>query len=106
MPRWDGDGGRVKQTIFECAAFKYSIRATCNRVGCHHNMAFNPYALWWLFSRKGWDDNLRAAGKQLRCGRCGGRGARLEPVTTEPTVENLPLPPRHEWARAVNRFRS
>ncbi|MEO9130047.1 MAG: hypothetical protein ABI240_02435 [Sphingomonas sp.] len=98
------DGVRIAVSIFEAAAFHYSVKATCR--SCGHGNVFHPHGLWWLFQRKGWDDALRDAPRRFRCIRCGKTGATLALVTDEPTIKRLPMPPAHEWKRAVNRFRS
>lgn len=104
MPRWDRDGGRIKQTIFECAAYKYNVRAKCR--GCGRVSVLQPHALWWRFVRRGWDDDLRRGAAHLRCGTCGGTPATLEPTPDAVTVDALPMPPESEWKRAVNRLRN
>lgn len=104
MPRWDSNGGRIMTTIFEAAAFQYTIRATCS--GCGHSQVLQPHALWWRFRRKGWDDRLAAAGERFRCLRCAVGPVRLDACRDTVTLDKLPLPPEHEWKRAVNRLRS
>lgn len=102
MPRWDKDGGRIVTSIFEAAAFQYTIRATCS---CGHSAVFQPHALWWQFQRKGWPDKLAQARQRFRCLRCGRRSPRVETGSDAVTRDVYPLPPDVEWKRAVNRFR-
>lgn len=104
MPRWDSDGGCMKDTLFECAAYKYDVRATCG--ACGHAGVLQPHALWWRFSRCGWDERLRQAGPHLRCNGCDRTGVALEPNVDPVTVDALPMPPKSEWKRAVDRFRN
>ena len=103
MPRFDGDGGRVVTTLFEAAAYHYAIRVTCR---CKRSEVLNPHALWWHFRRHGWDERLFALREHLVCSGCGKRRATVVITTKTVTIDALPLPPLHEWRRAVNRFRN
>lgn len=103
MPRWDQHGGRIINTILECAAYQYTVRATCLK--CGHREVFQPHALWWRFERKGWDMRFKRASDRFRCLRCGQSGARLEACRDPVTRDKLPLPPDREWKRQVNRMR-
>lgn len=101
------DGLKVATTIFEAAAWHYTVRAICR---CEHFGLFDPHGLWWYFNRKGWDDDLQRARRRLFCSRCCHRtGRRVRPVdltlTRDPPVINLPLPTQSEWRRALSRFR-
>ena len=104
------DGVRVATTLFEAAAFHYCIKAICG--GCGHSAVFDPHQLWWLFRKKHWDDNLRAAPQRFWCRQCGAKfgkrvkRARFELVREEPGDHGLPFPDKGEWKREVNRFRS
>lgn len=104
MPRWDTDGKRIKQSIFDCAAFHYDVSARCR--SCSHAAVLRAHALWWRFARRGWDDDLRRGASRLRCSACGETAVQLSPTRDAPTVDELPLPPEAEWKRAVNRFRN
>lgn len=105
MPRWNADGTRRLTTLFDCAAFGYSLMAKCARPGCGHFVIIEGHALWWRFQRKGWDERLWMAAKRLRCEKCGHRGGTLDPVMREPTVHRWPMPPEGEWKRALQRYR-
>jgi hypothetical protein len=102
MPRWDREGGRIIETFFEAAAFQYTVKATCR---CGHGAVFQPHALWWRFERKGWPPKLKDGAARFRCLRCAKGPVRLEPSRDPVTHDVFPLPPEHEWKRAVNRFR-
>lgn len=103
MAKFDRDGGRVPQTLFDAAAWRYSIVADCK--ACGGRGVFHAAALWWRFERKGWDTMFGAVARRLKCRACGGR-ARL-PVSHDavPTII-LELPGERDWKRAVSRFRS
>ncbi len=104
MPRWDAEGGRIRTTVFECAAFQYTIRAMCR--GCGHSNVFQPHALWWKFRNKRWDDRLAVAGQRFRCLRCARGPVELKACHDPVTLDKLPLPDMGEWKRAINRLRS
>jgi len=110
VARYDSHGGRIATTIFEAAAWHRAIKPLCSR--CPHSAIFHPHALWWHFSKRGWDDNLRAARARFWCRRCGQQiGQRIRPRMLEvvPETEDmilLEMPSQAEWKKAVNRFRS
>ena len=102
---------RPYRHITDCALFHSNVRVTCRR--CRNTKIFSGYALWWLFSRKRWDDTLKTAGRRFRCSRCcydaiGRRRAMVEVSVTraEPTGRQPPMPDEREWKRLVNRQRS
>ncbi|OYY90817.1 MAG: hypothetical protein B7Y45_06425 [Sphingomonas sp. 28-66-16] len=108
--RYDRGGGQHPTSLFEAAAFQYSLEVRCPT--CRHRVVFDAHALWWLFERKGWDARLSAVAKRLRCLPCshhrqGASAARpiIALVRATPTSTSLPLPPARDWKRAVNRFR-
>lgn len=103
MAKFDADGCRVPQTLFEAAAWHYAIVATCRR--CRARGVFESAALWWLFERRGWDPTLYGAARRLKCRACGAR-ATVSPVRWEAPTVILPLPDDRDWKRAVSRFRS
>lgn len=102
MPTYRNDV-RIATTLFEAAAFHKKIRATCK---CGHSSVFDPHALWWLFQRKGWDQRLKVLPGRFRCLRCSSGRVRVALVEEPVTIDRLPMPPEHEWKRAVSRFRS
>ena len=97
-------------TIFEAAAFHMAVKPVCSR--CQHSATFHPHALWWHFSKRGWNDNLSVARERFWCRQCGARiGRRIRPGLLELVKETeemicLEMPSQAEWKRAVNRFRS
>lgn len=110
MAKFDNDGGRIATTLFEAAAWHHAVKPVCSR--CPHSAIFHPHALWWHFTRRGWDQGLQAACQRFWCRKCGERiGMRIRPRILELVRETddmicLTMPPAHEWKRAVNRFRS
>ena len=103
MPRFDVDGNRIPTTIFEAAAWHYCVVAICRR--CARETVFDPYALWWLFQRKYWNDNLRDATQRFKCKKCGAGAFVTWSKDKQPNI-TLPMPPAQEWKRAINRFRA
>lgn len=103
MARFDRDGCRVPQTLFEAAAWHFSIVAACKK--CRARGVFHAAALWWMFERKGWDPTFGAVARRFRCRACGGRATLSASRDAVPSVI-LPLPDEREWKRAVSRFRS
>lgn len=108
MSRYTSDGLRLPTTIFEAAAWHYSIRVSCSR--CANASIFDAAGLWWHFHSKCWDEHFAAAPQRFYCMACalGGlprvRPRRLEAVKDKPVIV-LPLPSDRDWKRAVRRFR-
>ena len=104
------DGLKVATHVFEAAAWHQNVRVSCGT--CGHSSTFDPHKLWWLFTRKGWDDGLAEASRRFWCRKCGARvgkrikTARIELVRDPAQDHGLPFPPEVEWKRAVSRFRS
>jgi hypothetical protein len=104
------DGLKVATHVFEAAAWHHNLKVTCG--SCGHHAVFDPHKLWWLFTRKGWDDRLTDASRRFWCRQCGARvGKRIKAAAIELVRETaqdhgLPFPPEAEWKRAVNRIRS
>lgn len=103
MAKFDRDGCRVPQSLFEAAAWHYAIVADCRK--CRARGAFHAAGLWWLFERKGWDQMFYSVAARLRCRACGGRAKLTASRDAVPTIA-LELPGEREWKRAVSRFRS
>lgn len=104
MGRWGANGEQVPTTLFEAAAFHWSIRATCP--DCKRTAVFHGAALWNHFNKKHWRSHLSDVPARLRCHGCNRRGVRIKIVKEPPTVVNLPLPNDQDWKRAVSRFRA
>lgn len=103
MPRVDDASDRIITTLFDAAVYQRAIRVRCR---CSHTARLNPYALWWLFYRKGWDQRLKVAKERLKCSRCGWKGfVLIDLVGEEWDKTSLPMPPETEWKRAVRRSR-
>ena len=101
-------GGRLR-TLEECALHKRTVRATCP--SCGRVRVFDAVALWWLFKKRGWDQQVPGAVRvRLRCEACGDGGSRIRPrleITREqPTGPQPPFPTSSEWRRIVSRYRS
>ena len=92
------------RSVFEAAAFQYTLRVTCS--GCQHSRVFDPHALWWLFERKGWDQDLKIIPKRFRCQSCTRhRWTFIELTRDEPDEGGPPMPDPRRWKRAVSRYR-
>ena len=110
MARYDRHGGKIPTTIFEAAAWHKAIKPLCSR--CPHSAIFHPHSLWWWFSRRGWNDDLRDATKRFWCRQCAAQiGRRVRPRMLDVVAETedmicLPMPSQADWKKAVNRFRS
>lgn len=103
MARFDRHGCRVPQSLFEAAAWHFTIVADCKR--CRSQGVFHAAALWWMFERKDWNPTLYAVERRLRCRACGSRARLSVSSDAQPTV-HLPFPDDRSWKRAVSRFRS
>lgn len=100
--------GRRLRTLEQCALHKRTLRLSCP--SCGHERIMDAVCLWWMFSRRRWDDDLRAVANRLSCSGCKGRGTRVRPRMTigrdPPTGEPLPYPDQATWKRLVSRHRS
>ena len=103
MALFDADGNRIPNTLFECAAWHYSVVAICRR--CARETIFDPHALWWLFQRRHWSDHFNDATRRFKCSKCKAGAFVTWSRNKEPNA-HLPMPPEAEWKRAINRFRS
>lgn len=93
--------------LFDAATRRQNVRLSCPR--CPHSEVYHSAALWRLFERNGWGDQLSAVGRHFYCPTCRRqRGVRVKPtmmlVDDDQTV-SLPLPDQAEWKRATRRRR-
>jgi hypothetical protein len=100
--------GRRLNTLEQCALHKRTLRLACPR--CGHVRVLDAVCLWWMFNRRGWDDDLKVAATRLRCTGCRDPGKSIRPRITvgrePPTGEPLPYPDEATWKRLVSRYRS
>ena len=95
--------------LFDAAVRQPSIKLTCRR--CGHTATLSAHALWYLFRKKGWQDELRAVQKRCVCTVCFMQGRRkvygpdLELVDAEPTESRFPMPSEFEWKAELRRRR-
>ena len=89
--------------LFDATAQHYELKFTCR--GCHRATVFVAAAVWALFDRKGWRDNLRDIPAHFRCRVCDRRNPILELVNEKPTETTLPLPSQERWKREQRRRR-
>jgi hypothetical protein len=107
--RWTAQGTHQATCIFEAACFHQAIRPVCR---CGHGSSFNPHGLWWLFTRRHWDDRFSAARVRFWCRLCALRTrkkvtpTRIETPSISAADLILPWPDEGEWKRAVRRFRA
>ncbi len=66
---FDAEGRRTASDLFECAAWHIAIVATCRQ--CKRESVFDPHALWHLYQRKGWRNDLRSVQRRMKCRSCG-----------------------------------
>lgn len=106
---WNADGTRRATCIFEAGCWRYAVKVVCR---CGHSASFDPWGLWWLFERRGWDDTFGVARMRFWCRICAARlkrKVRADRIMTAPLGDadlQLPRPPEREWRRAISRFRS
>jgi hypothetical protein len=80
-----------------------AIVATCRR--CKREAAFDPRALWHLYQRKGWRNDLRSVRGRLKCKICGA-GAFLALSREKPATVPMEMPTATVWKQAINRYRA
>lgn len=93
--------------LFDAATRRQNVQLTCPR--CPHSEVYHAAALWKLFVRHGWPDDLRAVTSRFYCPMCKReRGVRVKPVMAlveENHTMSLPMPTDVEWKRAIRRRR-
>lgn len=93
--------------LFDAASHRRNIRLSCPR--CVHSEVYHSAALWKLFVRNGWSDELRFVACRFYCPTCKREhGLKIKPVMAlvdEDQTIALPLPDRAEWKRAISRRR-
>ena len=95
--------------VHDAGLMGYTVELTCP--GCQRVRGFDPYALWWLFVQRGWDDRLSAVPKRFRCNGCMLTRCRVIRPTVRitddpPTDDTLRRPPEREWKKSVKRRRT
>ncbi|MDQ1158907.1 hypothetical protein QE385_003234 [Sphingomonas sp. SORGH_AS 950] len=95
-------------TLTHAALMRRTLKLTCTT--CQRARLLDTVPLWWLWSRKGWDDRLAKAARRFYCAPCWhGRyhAARPRYAITDaaPAGQQFPYPPELEWKRLVSRFR-
>ncbi|HEV2817647.1 MAG TPA: hypothetical protein VGW40_10570 [Allosphingosinicella sp.] len=106
---FDGPPVHPLRDLFDAAVRHKSVKLTCTR--CRHAKTFSAAALWWLFHRKGWQDDFEQVRRRFVCGLClvrlhmRVRSPRLELVDDDPTDESFPLPSELDWKRELRRRR-
>lgn len=100
---------RRLRTFQHCALHRRTIRVTCT--SCGRERRFDAVALWWMYERKGWDDDLPRAYRRLFCATCRERDGRVvrprAGITRDrPDEDQPPYPDQATWKRLVSRYRS
>lgn len=96
-------------TLLDAAARQYSVKIVCD--DCGGESIFDSHALWYLFERRGWRDELGNLDAHLYCRDCWDRHSQKVRPTwlvlcrDQPTVTDLPLPPERQWKAALSRYR-
>ena len=78
---------------------------------CNRCRRFDPYALWWLFEQRGWNDKLSQVAKRFRCISCSIARRRVARslvtiVDDPPNDDTLPRPDERTWRASVKRRRT
>lgn len=102
---------RKLRSLMHCALYRKTLELVCPNTDCGHNRLLDAVPLWWLFSRRGWDDRLPCAIRHFYCSKCWrARRWILRPryrITADnPAGDQFAYPPEHEWKRLVARYRS
>ena len=103
MSGFDAEGHRTASDLFECAAWHLAIVATCRT--CKREAVFDPHALWHLYQRRRWHNDLRSVQRRLKCRVCGAAAVLALSRHKAPTVQ-LDLPSARAWKQAVDRYRA
>jgi hypothetical protein len=100
---FDAEDRRTASDLFECAAWHLAIVATCRK--CKREAVFDPHALWHLYQRKGWRNDLKSVQRRLKCKVCLA-GAILSLSRDRVSTVWLEMPSAAEWKKAVSRYRA
>lgn len=106
--RYLRNGATEPTSLAELAVLQYNLRATCC---CGHSTVIDGIALWWLFERRGRDQNLRSVGRYLICARCLKDGQKVHGPALQATRDpgaacGLPCPGETTWKKLVARYRT
>jgi len=87
----------------------WNVRLTCRR--CGHQRIMSGPALWWLFYRRHWSDDLASATKRFYCSYCRRTdrtkiAPRIDKTQEPPTGDPLEGPTDYEWKKLIARYRS
>ena len=103
------DGFSAPQSIHDVGMGGYTLEVRC--LTCNRSRRFDPYALWWLFEQRGWNDRLSQVAKRFRCISC--TIARRRPpralvtiVDDPPNDDTLQRPDERTWRASVKRRRT
>ncbi|MCW3847351.1 hypothetical protein OF829_08865 [Sphingomonas sp. LB-2] len=97
------------RTVTDLALRFWNVRLSCQR--CGHQRVLHGAALWKLFDRKGWRDDVQSAARRFHCAYCRKQDGslvrpRLDKTKDPPTGAVLPLPSDAEWKKLTARYRS
>lgn len=92
--------------VHDAGLLGYTVELTCPT--CGRVRGFDPYALWWLFEQRGWDDRLTRVPRRFRCTPCFIALRRVvRPVLritdAPPTDDTLRRPDLRTWKKSVKR---
>ena len=91
--------------VHDAGLMGYTVELSCP--GCKRVRGFDPYALWWLFDLRGWDDRLSTVSKRFRCTACLVTKRRVvRPtvcITDDPLTDDTL---EREWKKSVKRRRT
>ena len=95
--------------VHDAGLLGYTVELTCPV--CRHVRGFDPYALWWLFEQRGWEDRLDRISRRFHCvPRCIAGKRKVRPTVRitddEPTADALRRPYERTWKKSVKRRRT
>lgn len=95
--------------VHDAGLLGYTVELTCPV--CRHVRRFDPYALWWLFEQRGWDDRLDRLPGRFHCVACRIASRRKVRPTVRitddpPNDDTLKRPDEREWKKSVKRRRT
>lgn len=104
----DSDGEGHFQSVADFAARRWNVRLRCPQ--CRHERVVSGGALWFLFHKRRWRDDLAQAPRRLWCSRCWISARkkyipRFERTRDAPTGDDLPAPDDASWKALIKRYR-
>lgn len=98
------EGFHAPHSLNDAGMRGHTVEVRC--LVCDWRRRFDPYALWWLFEQRGWNDKLSQVAKRFKCISCSIARRRIARslvmiVDDTPNDDTLPRPDERTWRASV-----